>query len=231
MFKSRLLLIDDSDDIHVIVQKTLSDLCEITSAFNFSEARKAFEEKSFEIIIIDLILGHGQNGMDLLQEFKQNPGINKQTRFFIMTSKDSAVDETQGHNYGVDEYLKKPMDREVLKAIVRKNLKVLKDTAPEQIDLPPFFILPDNHQAFMTSEGKKEELQLTVKEFKLLVKLVSNPDKTFSREDLFAQVWDNDSNSTFRTIDMHVSSLRKKLKEHGGMIKTVHQIGYKFSNS
>ncbi len=231
MSKARLLLIDDSEDIHTLVQRTLSDVCEINSAFNLAEARKAFEDKNFEIVIIDLILGNNQNGMDLLQEFKQNPGINKHTRFFIMTSKDSVHDETQGHNFGVDEYLKKPMDREVLKAIVRKNLKVLKDTAPEQIDLPPFFILPDNHQAFMIIEGKKEELQLTVKEFKLLVKLVSNPDKTFSREDLFAQVWDNDSNSTFRTIDMHVSSLRKKLKDFGPRIKTVHQIGYKFSNS
>lgn len=231
MSKNRLLLIDDSEEIHIIVQRTLLDICEISSAFNMTEARKAFESRNFDIVIIDLILGNGQNGMELLKEFKQNPGINKQTRFFIMTSKDSAVDETQGHNIGVDEYLKKPMDREVLKAIVRKNLKVLKDSAPEEIDIPPFLILPENHQAFMVTDGKKEELTLTVKEFKLLVKLVSHPDKTFSREDLFSQVWDNDSNSTFRTIDMHVSSLRKKLKDHGSMIKTVHQIGYKFTKS
>lgn len=230
MSKSRLLLIDDSEDIHVIVKKTLSDLCEITSAYTLDGARKLFEEKHFEIVIIDLVMGN-QNGMDLLQEFKQNPGINHHTRFLIMTSKDSPIDEAQGHNYGVDEYLKKPMDREVLKAIIRKNLKVVKDEAPAEINYPPFLILPDNHQAFIITNGRKEELQLTVKEFKLLVKLVGNPDKTYSREDLFAQVWDNDSNSTFRTIDMHVSSLRKKLKDHGALIKTVHQVGYKFSNS
>lgn len=229
MSKQRLLLIDDSEDIHVLVQRTLSDICEITSAFNMSEARKHFEQRTFDIVIIDLILGNNQNGMELLKEFKQNLGNNKLTRFFIMTSKDSALDETQGHNFGVDEYLKKPMDREVLKAIVRKNLKILKDSAPEEINVPPFLILPDNHQAFMVVDGEREELSLTIKEFKLLVKLVGNPDKTFSREDLFSQVWDNDSNSTFRTIDMHVSSLRKKLKEHGSMIKTVHQVGYKFS--
>jgi DNA-binding response OmpR family regulator len=194
-----------------------------------AEARKLFDQRSFDIVIIDLILGNNQNGMELLKEFKQNLGNNKQTRFFIMTSKDSPLDETQGHNFGVDEYLKKPMDREVLKAIVRKNLKILKESAPEEINVPPFLILPDNHQAFMVVDGEREELSLTIKEFKLLVKLVGNPDKTFSREDLFSQVWDNDSNSTFRTIDMHVSSLRKKLKEHGSMIKTVHQVGYKFS--
>lgn len=230
MSKARLLLIDDSEEIHVIVKKTLSDLCEITSAYSLKEARSVFEKTSFEIVIIDLIMGD-QNGMDLLKEFKDHDSATAHTRFFIMTGKDSTVDEAQGHNYGVDEYLKKPMDREVLKAIVRKNLKLVKDSAPEVIDRPPFYILPDNHQAFILIDGSREELQLTVKEFKLLAKLVSNPDKTFSREDLFAQVWDNDSNSTFRTIDMHVSSLRKKLKEHGQLIKTVHQVGYKLSNS
>jgi DNA-binding response OmpR family regulator len=230
MSKARLLLIDDSEEIHIIVKKTLTEICEVTSAFTLAEARKVFEAKNFEIIIIDLIMGE-QNGMDLLKEFKHNPGINQHTKFFIMTGKDSTLDEALGHNYGVDEYLKKPMDREVLKAIVRKNLKNLKESAPEEIDLQPFYILPDNHQAFITIDGQKEEIQLTVKEFKLLVKLVSNPEKTFSREDLFAQVWDNDSNSTFRTIDMHVSSVRKKLKEHGTLIKTVHQVGYKLSFS
>lgn len=228
MSKARLLLIDDSEEIHVIVKKTLSELCEVTSAYTLNEARKHFETKTFDLVIIDLIMGE-QNGMDLLKEFKTSSSMNKQTRFFIMTGKDSTIDEALGHNYGVDEYLKKPMDREVLKAIVRKNLKLLKEDAPAVIDAEPFYILPDNHQAFIKIDGGREELQLTVKEFKLLVKLVSNPEKTFSREDLFSQVWDNDSNSTFRTIDMHVSSLRKKLKDHGKLIKTVHQVGYKLS--
>jgi DNA-binding response OmpR family regulator len=119
------------------------------------------------------------------------------------------------------------VDREVLRAIVRKHLKLLKEDSPQEISRGPFHILPQNHQAFMIINGAKEELQLTGKEFKLLLKLITNPDKTFSREDLFAQVWENDSDSTFRTIDMHVSSLRKKLKDHGALIKTVHQIGYK----
>jgi DNA-binding response OmpR family regulator len=230
MSKARCLLIDDSEEIHLLIKKTLFDICEVSSALNFADGKNLFESNNFEIVIIDLMLNN-ENGMDLLKEFKENSGINKHTRFFIMTGKDSSTDEAQGHNFGVDEYLKKPVDREVLKAIVRKNLKLLKEEGPQVIDRPPFYILPDNHQAFISINDKREEINLTVKEFKLLVKLVSNPDKTFSREDLFSQVWDNDSNSTFRTIDMHVSSLRKKLKDHGTLIKTIHQVGYKFSNS
>ncbi len=230
MSKARCLLIDDSEEIQLLVQKTLYELCDVTPALNVTDARRHFEERAFEIIIIDLMLDQS-NGMDLLKEFKASPGINQWCRFFIMTAKDSSVDEALGHTYGVDEYIKKPVDREVLKAIVRKNLKLLRDDAPEVVDYGPFRIIPGNHQAFVELGGKRQELQLTVKEFKLLTKLVSHPDKTFSREDLFSQVWDNDSNSTFRTIDMHVSSLRKKLQERGGMIKTVHQVGYKFSLS
>ncbi len=228
MSKARCLLIDDSEDIQLMVQKTLFELCDVTPALNFSEGRRCFEERSFEIVIIDLMLDQS-NGMDLLKEFKATPGINQLSRFFILTGKESAVDEALGHNYGVDEYIKKPVDREVLKAIVRKNLKLLRVDAPEVVEYGPFTIMPGNYQAFVELSGKRTELQLTVKELKLLTKFVTNPDKTFSREDLFSQVWDNDSNSTFRTIDMHVSSLRKKLQDRGGLIKTVHQVGYKFS--
>lgn len=228
MLKGRVLLIDDSEEIHLLVHKTIDELCDIKSAFNYNDAQKNFEAQNFDIVIIDLMLGD-YNGMDLLKEFKQNPDISDHTRFFIMTGKDSPVDEALGHNFGVDEYIKKPVDREVLKAIVRKNLKILKDQSPSEINKPPFLIYPGNYQAYMTINGNREELHLTVKEFNLFVKLVSHPDKTFSREDIFAQIWNNDSNSTFRTIDMHVSSLRKKLKENGPLIKTVHQVGYKFS--
>lgn len=227
MIKSRLLLIDDSEEIHVLIKKTLNELCDVTSSYDSKSAREMFESKSFDIVIIDLMLGT-QNGMELLKEFKEIK-TELPTRFFIMTAKDSVVDEALGHGFGVDEYLKKPVDREVLKAIVKKNLKIVKDQATAVIDLHPFYVLPENFQAFIDINGKKEEIQLTVKEFKLFVKLISHPDKTFTREELFAQVWENDSNSTFRTIDMHVSSLRKKLKDHGHYIKTIHQVGYKFT--
>lgn len=229
MSKAQCLLIDDSEDIHFLIKKVLSDLCEVQSSFSLEDARKQFELRHYDIIIIDLML-RDQNGMELLKEFKGHH-VSKKTRYFILTAKDSVVDEAKGHDMGVDEYLKKPVDREVLKAVVRKNLKLLKEDAPSVIEASPFYILPDNHQAFIETPEGREELQLTVKEFKLLVKFITNPDKTFSREDLFNQVWENDSNSTMRTIDMHVSSLRKKLKEHGALIKTIHQVGYKYSNS
>lgn len=230
MHKPRCLLIDDSEEIHQIVHKTLNEICVVVSAYTGSEARKQIESKPFDLVIIDLNLVN-ENGMDLLKEFKEGPATNQNTRYFIMTANTSPLDEAQGHNHGVDEYLKKPVEREVLKAIVRKNLKALKDQAPAVIDEPHLYILPDNHQAFLITASGREEIVLTVKEFKLLVKLVSHPEKTFSREDLFAQVWDNDSNSTFRTIDMHISSLRKKLKDQGHLIKTIHQVGYKYSKS
>jgi DNA-binding response OmpR family regulator len=231
MFKASCLLIDDCEDLHLVIKKTLIDLCEVSSALTFLEARRQFEARHFDIIIIDLIL-KDHNGMDLLKEFKESKGTSKNTRFFIMTGKESRLDEALGHGLGVDEYIKKPVDRDVLKAIVRKNLKLLKEEVPQVIEDHPFYIVPSNYQAYVgLKDQHREEIQLTVKEFKLLVKLITNPGKIFSREELYAQVWNSDSNSTYRTIDMHVSSLRKKLKDYGALIKTVHQIGYKYSKS
>lgn len=226
MAKCKILLIDDSDEIHQIVKKTISDICDVVSSYSFADGLKRFEKEEFSIVIIDLNLDD-KNGMDLLKEFKSYPS---QSRFFILTGKDSTNDELLGHTYGVDEYIKKPVNRDILKAIVQKNLKVLSNSAADEIDVHPFHIFPNEFKAIMTVEkGRKEELTLTVKEFKILVKLVSNPEKPFSREDLFNQIWESESESTFRTIDMHVSSLRKKLGINGALIKTVHQIGYKFT--
>lgn len=226
MLKPKILLIDDSDDIHQIVKRTIGDISDVTSSYNFSDGLKKFEKEEFAIVIIDLNLDD-KNGMDLLKEFKTQP---TETRFFIMTGKDSVNDELLGHTYGVHEYIKKPVNRDILKVIVQKNLKIVAHEAAAEIVAPPFHIFPNEFKATMTlDKGVKEELQLTVKEFKILVKLVSHPDKPFSREDLFNQIWESDSESTFRTIDMHVSSLRKKLGTNGHLIRTVHQVGYKFS--
>ena len=225
MSKPKILLIDDSEDIHQLVIKTLSDICHVFSAHTFSEGRKKFESDEYDIVIIDLSL-EDMNGMDLLKEFKSHP---TKTRFFIMTGKDSVNDELLGHGYGVHEYLKKPMNREVLKAIVQKNLKIRQHDAPAELKVAPFEIYPDQFKVFgLGPAGEKTEFQLTIKEFQILVKLVSSPDKPFSRQELFNQIWESHSDSTFRTIDMHVSSLRKKLGTYGSTIKTVHQIGYKF---
>lgn len=226
MAKAKVLLIDDSEDIHLIVRKTLSDICEIIGAYDFSEGLKKFDKDEYAIVIIDLNLDD-KNGMELVKEFKASN--NSKTRFFIMTGKDSINDELLGHTYGIHEYIKKPVNRDLLKAIVQKNLKVVSQEESEEISHGPFHIIPNEFKAFMVNEkNQKEELQLTVKEFKILVKLVAHPDKPFTREDLFNQIWESDSESTFRTIDMHVSSLRKKLGGHGALIKTVHQVGYKY---
>lgn len=227
MVKAKILLIDDSDDIHQIVKKTLSDFCEIISSYSFSDGLMKFAKEEYAIVIIDLNLDD-KNGMDLLKEFKTAPS---DSRFFIMTGKDSINDELLGHTYGVHEYIKKPVNRDILKVIVQKNLKILAHDTASEIIVAPFHIFPAEHKVLMTNEmGIKQELQLTVKEFKILVKLVSHPDKPFTREELFNQIWESDSESTFRTIDMHVSSLRKKLGASGHLIRTVHQVGYKFSH-
>lgn len=226
MPKARILLIDDSEDIHLLVNKTLSDISEITNVYNFSDGLKAFNQGEFDIVIIDLNLGD-KNGMDLLKEFKKVP---TETHFFIMTGKDSVNDELLGHTYGVHEYIKKPVNKDILKAIVQKNIKVISGVAHEEIVVPPFHIFPNDFKvSALNDKGIEEELHLTIKEFKILVKLVSHPEKPFTREELFNQIWESDSESTFRTIDMHVSSLRKKLGVHGHLIKTVHQVGYKFT--
>jgi DNA-binding response OmpR family regulator len=230
MNKPRLLLIDDSEDIHLLVRKILNDTAEIIGAYSWSDGKNTFEQNHFDIVIIDLMLGD-QDGMELLREFKLHPGMTAKTRFFILTAKDSQADEIMGHTQGVDEYIKKPFDPAVLKAIIKKNLKILTEINHGEMSYPPLVIDNFSHLAFIENGGERKTLSLTAKEFKLLSKFVAHPEKAFSREELFTQVWSGESDSTFRTIDMHVSSLRKKLGDHSDLIVTVHQVGYKLSKS
>ena len=125
---------------------------------------------------------------------------------------------------GIDDYVTKPFDIDIfllkIKAVLRRS--AIKKT--NQIEAGNLMLNADEHTAYVNGE----ELQLTVREFDLLFKLLSYPKKTFTRSQLMEEFWDYDSSSTSRTVDVYMAKLREKTAECTGFeIVTMHGLGYK----
>ena len=144
----------------------------------------------------------------------------------MLTASEKEEDEVTSHKYAVDDFIKKPIRPNVFAAMIEKHLKkrILSDVWIKgrlRIDVSK-----------MVVEGKTEnddyqEIQLTPKEFKILLKLIRHPGQVYSREQIFEGVWSDEDESYLRSIDTHVSALRKKIADYGAKLSSVRGVGYK----
>ena len=148
---------------------------------------------------------------------------------FIVTASDKEEDHIRSHELDVDEYITKPLRGNVFKSILEKHLKKTESNPVGIKKVGPLMIDNRKMQVKLVSQDKAEELPLTLKEYKLLLKFTDHPGISFSRQQLFEEVWNSCGELQSRTIDMHVSALRKKLGEFGGSIFSVRGKGYSFN--
>ena len=146
----------------------------------------------------------------------------------FITAKDTENDTVTGFNLGADDYISKPFSlREVIarvKAVLRRTATMETEKAPERL----------TYQSLVIDITKKkvsiddEEVQLTKKEFEILLLLVQNKGRVFSREDILARIWSDEVYVLDRTIDVNITRLRKKIGEYGKCIVTLLGYGYCF---
>ena len=139
------------------------------------------------------------------------------------------MDRVIGLDLGADDYLSKPFG--ILELLSRMHAILRRTEQPAQREQEPrrvcqdLIVYPERH--FVTLHGK--ELHLTKKEFRLLWYLLENRGNVMTRERIMEYVWDADFDVETRTIDIHINTLRKKLKDNGAMIQTIRGVGYKIS--
>jgi DNA-binding response OmpR family regulator len=221
----KILLVDDDPIIHTIVENCLGPLIELHGAESKKTAFQLVEKHVYEIIIIDLHL-EDAHGLSLVKELKEIPN-SKNSILAIITADEGIQEEIEGHKLGIHEYLKKPVNPTLLKTIIEKNIKRQYDSAEETIKKGDLVI--DLRRVSVQNKGTLVEL--TQKEFKLLLKLVQNEGRVLSREQLMQSAWSDQTESLERSVDMHISTLRKKLDSSGEFIKTVRSTGYVFEMS
>ncbi|MCO4793234.1 MAG: response regulator transcription factor [Bacteriovoracaceae bacterium] len=223
---SNVLIIEDDEDIFKIVEKSLEGLFSVDHAETSEVGRTLLKSKKYEIVIVDLYL-EDEYGIKLIKEFNTE-NLLEGKKVFILTGEHAVSQEIEGHRIGVDEYIKKPINPQVFRAIVEKNAMKLKGKNEDELKIGALNISLSALKVTLGDQELEEEVDLTGKEFKILVNLVKNQGLVMSREKLYESIWDKESDSLQRTLDMHVSTLRKKLGAYGKHIKTIRSIGYKF---
>ncbi|MEY8391032.1 DNA-binding response regulator [Lachnospiraceae bacterium] len=187
-----------------------------------SQLRKAVEQKVPSLVLLDIMLPK-ENGLSLLAWLRNNRTTAK-VPVIMVTAKSSELDKVKGLDQGADDYMTKPFGIMELisrvKALLRRTEGLSEAAVMSNGD-----IVVDTQQRKVTVAGRPCEL--TFKEFELLKMLLTNAGIVLSRDKIMDQVWGFDYEGESRTVDMHIKTLRKKLKEAGGAIQTVRNVGYR----
>ncbi len=216
-----ILIAEDDGALCRLLAATLrAEGYSVTACADGEEAADAFERGNFDLVITDIMMPK-LDGFALAELIR---GKDAQVPILFMTARDDKPSKQLGFKLGIDDYVTKPFDIDIfllkIKAVLRRS--AIKKT--NQIEAGNLVLNADEHTAYVDGE----ELQLTVREFDLLFKLLSYPKKTFTRSQLMEEFWDYDSSSTSRTVDVYMAKLREKTAECTGFeIVTVHGLGYK----
>ena len=213
--------IEDDADIRDLVVYTLK-----ASGFEAQgfESDKTFwpaiREKKPELVILDVMLP-GEDGLTILRKLRSSPGT-ADIPVIMATAKDSEYDTVIGLDSGADDYLAKPFG---MMEMVSRIKAVLRRTGSDQHMLLSFGIITlDKRKHTVTVEGKP--VLLTLKEYELLMLFMENPGRVFTRDNILFSVWGIEFSGETRTVDVHVGTLRTKLENAGGYIKTIRGVGY-----
>ena len=179
-----------------------------------------------ELIVLDVMLP-GMDGIEILKKLRASIEYSE-IPVIMATAKGQEYDRIIGLDLGADDYLVKPFSMLELTSRVKA---VLRRCQPKQVSkllrISGLVVNLDEHTVI--ADG--DRIQLTYKEFELLRLFMSHPGMAYTREQLFAQVWNIDYMGDSRTLDMHIRTLRQKLGEYGKMIETVRNVGYRWEVS
>lgn len=183
---------------------------------------EALKTETPQLIILDIMLPE-IDGVEVLKKIRGN-AATRTLPVIMATAKGTEMDKIQGLDMGADDYLVKPFG---VMEMVSRVKAVLRRAAPEKrsYSFSAGLITLNDSERTVTVNGEK--VSLTYKEFEILKLLIQNQGMVFSRDRLLSEVWGVDYLGESRTVDMHIKTLRQKLKEAGKQIETVIGVGYK----
>ncbi len=220
----KILVVDDEVRMRKLVKDFLSIKgFRVIEAGDGEEALEAFfAQKDIALILLDVMMPK-MDGWQVVKTIRQYSKVP----IIMLTARGEERDELQGFELGVDEYISKPFSPKILTARVEAILRRTGNTSVDAVNVGGIVI--DKAARQVTIDG--QPIELSYKEFELLIYFVDNQGMALSREKILNTVWNYDYFGDARTIDTHVKKLRSKLGEKGEYIKTVWGMGYKFEVS
>lgn len=180
------------------------------------------EEKLPGLVILDIMLPD-EDGLEIVKKLRVHQGC-KQVPILMVTAKTTEIDKVKGLDIGADDYMTKPFGVMELISRVKALLRRSGTVMESEKTLSLGGVILDNEKHTVTVN--KEPCELTFKEYQLLKLLMTNVGIVTTRDKILEKVWGTDFEGESRTLDMHIKTLRQKLKEAGSMIKTVRNVGY-----
>ncbi|MGD9684249.1 MAG: response regulator transcription factor [Candidatus Obscuribacterales bacterium] len=221
----KILIVDDEVDIansiqYVLTQEGFSTLL----AHDGLRAMDVIDKERPDLVILDLMMP----GIDGYEVCRRVRSVDKKTPIVMLTARTSEIDTVVGLELGANDYVAKPVRLRELVARVKAHLRETPDSKPDPvgIKLGELFIDTDSR----TVRVEDRQVDLTFKEFELLLAMARQPNRVFSRDQLFSQVWGSDFLGESRTVDVHIRYLREKLEENPSQprhILTVRGVGYR----
>lgn len=225
MQKTRILLIEDEEDIASLI-KLQAELAgyKVQTEVDGLNGYLAVEREKPDLIILDIMLP-GLNGLDVCRKIKSNPDL-QDIPIIIISAKSEEIDVVLGLELGADDYVAKPFSLKVLFSRVKAVLRRGKEPEKESkiITFGDFVMEVDRYLL----RKKDKPIALTLSEFGILRRLLSNRGKVLTRNQLLDDVQNDEAFIIDRNIDVHIASLRKKLGPNFEGIETVRGVGYRF---
>jgi two-component system alkaline phosphatase synthesis response regulator PhoP len=216
-----ILVVDDERNIIDLVRLYLEQAgYAVVEARDGDEALAQHDRIDPDLIVLDLMLP-GKDGIEVTREVRRRG----ETPILMLTARSEDIDRIIGLEVGADDYLTKPFNpREMVarvKAILRRSDPTMRGARP--MDVGELRVDPRRREAYVGDR----RLELRPREFELLAALARDPGVVWSRDDLLSSVWGTDFPGETRTVDVHISEVRRKLGEDGPPIETVKGVGYR----
>ncbi len=218
---AKILVVDDDADLNRIVCTYLNDSgFQVKGVLNADAALDAMYNDLYDLIVSDIMMP-GMDGFEFAESVRT---VNRYIPILFMSAKDDLASKKKGFRLGIDDYMVKPIELDELLLRVRALLRRANIEVERKVTVGNLVLDADAMSAVIGSE----ELPVTTREFNILYKLLSYPNKTFSRAQLMDEFWGVESKTSLRAVDVYITKLRDKFSSCDGFdIRTVRGLGYK----
>lgn len=214
--------VEDDEDISLIINKTLTKQGFTVKSFeNGKKFLEQFKLETPDIVLLDLMLPD-MSGSDIIKKIRSNQKYDN-VHIIVVSAKHMTMDKVENLDLGADDYIEKPFDLLELMSRVEAHARRLRKSnlikiGDIELDIAKRECIYQN-----------KPVDLTVKEFDILLLLAKNAPNVLSRDQIFEEIWNTNQIVESRSLDMHIKTLRSKLNDDGKLIKSIHGIGYKLN--
>lgn len=214
--------VEDDEDISLIINKTLTKQGFTVKSFeNGKKILEQFKLETPDIVLLDLMLPD-MSGSDIIKKIRLNQKYDN-VHIIVVSAKHMTMDKVENLDLGADDYIEKPFDLLELMSRVEAHARRLRKSnlikiGDIELDIAKRECIYQN-----------KPVDLTVKEFDILLLLAKNAPNVLSRDQLFEEIWNTNQIVESRSLDMHIKTLRSKLNDDGKLIKSIYGIGYKLN--